>query len=63
MKRPQVNEIVGQADRFIGSFGCRLPPHAYLSAREPADRFSTIVKDEQPLHLPVSDCEGWLQAS
>ena len=34
MKRSEINAIMAQADKFIGSFGFKLPPFAYWS---PAD--------------------------
>jgi D-lyxose ketol-isomerase len=42
MKRSEVNEIVTQAEAFIGSFGYRLPPFAFLSPDEMQARRADI---------------------
>lgn len=38
MKRSRINEIIREGDAFIRSFGFRLPPFAYWSPRELAER-------------------------
>lgn len=38
VKRSRINEIIREGDAFIRSFGFRLPPFAYWSPRELADR-------------------------
>ncbi len=38
MKRSRINEIIRDGDAFIRSFGFRLPPFAYWSPRELAER-------------------------
>lgn len=42
MKRSRVNEIVAEADAFIGSFGYRLPPFAYMTPAEMKRRRTDI---------------------
>mgnify|MGYP001198486335 CR=1 FL=1 len=44
MKRSRVNEIILEADDFIGSFGYILPPFAYWSPSEMKDREADIGK-------------------
>lgn len=42
MKRSRINEIIAQADDFIGSFGFALPPFAYWSPEEMKARRAQI---------------------
>lgn len=42
MKRSRINEIIGEADAFIRSFGYVLPPFAYWSPAEMKARRATI---------------------